>query len=251
MFRKKAAAFKQSSDSIKWRGHEITRIEAFSDAVFAFAVTLLIVALEVPESYEQLMHTMMFFVPFAVCFVILMLIWFAQNLFFRRYGLHDTYTVVLNGILLFLVLFFVYPLKFLFARLMTLNAENLTGYQAQHLFYVYSGGFVAIYVMFVLMYHNVLRHREQLKLTPEEVFDTGSHMYSYVVIVIIGLLSLGCAFIGGQFLNYAGIVYALIGVGIMWMYSVRARIRRKKFKTPPAETAVMQNVPEENNPVTY
>ena len=34
------------------RGHEVKRIEAFSDAVFAFAVTLLIVSLEVGGAKE-------------------------------------------------------------------------------------------------------------------------------------------------------------------------------------------------------
>ena len=37
------------------RGHVVTRIEAFSDAVFAFAIALLIVALEVPKTYKALM----------------------------------------------------------------------------------------------------------------------------------------------------------------------------------------------------
>ena len=42
--RLKQGSKKQQKDRINWRGHEIVRIEAFSDAVFAFAVTLLSVA---------------------------------------------------------------------------------------------------------------------------------------------------------------------------------------------------------------
>lgn len=40
-----------SDNEFRFRGHEVRRIEAFSDAVFAFAVTLLIVSLEVPRSF--------------------------------------------------------------------------------------------------------------------------------------------------------------------------------------------------------
>src|SRR5262249_57760676 len=41
-------------NGIPWRAHEVTRIEALSDAVFAFAVALLIVSLEVPETWNDL-----------------------------------------------------------------------------------------------------------------------------------------------------------------------------------------------------
>lgn len=95
----------------------MTRIEAFSDAVFAFAITLLIVSLEVPKSFHELMECMKFFLPFTACFVILFTIWYGQNLFFRRFGLHDRATVILNAALMLVVLFFVYPLKFLFGAM--------------------------------------------------------------------------------------------------------------------------------------
>jgi hypothetical protein len=41
-------------DGFRWRGTEITRIEGLSDAVFAFAVTLPIVSLEVPKPSTSL-----------------------------------------------------------------------------------------------------------------------------------------------------------------------------------------------------
>ena len=45
--------------------------------------------------------------------IALVLIWSVHNAFFRRYGLDDGLTVVLNTAQLFVVLFYVYPLKFM------------------------------------------------------------------------------------------------------------------------------------------
>src|SRR5713101_2995080 len=106
----------------RWRSHEISRIEGLSDGVFAFAVTLLVVSLEVPRTFAELMQTMRGFGAFAISFTLLFIVWFNQYKFFRRYGLQDNITVVLNGVLLFVVLFYVYPLKFVFTLMLNLFA---------------------------------------------------------------------------------------------------------------------------------
>jgi uncharacterized membrane protein len=88
------------------RRHEISRLEAFSDAVFAFALTLLVVSLDVPKSYDELMALMAGFVPFAASFALLTWIWYEHNLFFRRasLGAHlvsATVGAIATGIALF------------------------------------------------------------------------------------------------------------------------------------------------------
>src|SRR5947199_8981866 len=80
-------------DGFRWRSHEITRIEGFSDAVFGFAVTLLVVSLEVPHTSTELLETMRGFGAFVATFMILAGMWRLQFTFFRRYGLEDNTTV--------------------------------------------------------------------------------------------------------------------------------------------------------------
>src|SRR6266550_8244438 len=96
------------------RGREVTRLEAFSDAVFAFALTLLVVSLEVPKTFADLMETMRGFVAFGVCFAILAMIWNTHYIYSRRFGLEDSFVRFLTCLMLFVVLLYVYPLKFLF-----------------------------------------------------------------------------------------------------------------------------------------
>ena len=100
--------------SFRQRSHEVSRIEAFSDVVFGFSLTLLVVSLEVPHTFKELLADMRGFVPFAMCFAIFAMVWWQHHNFFRRYGLDDGVTATLNFVLLFVMLFYTYPLKFLF-----------------------------------------------------------------------------------------------------------------------------------------
>ncbi len=88
------------------RGHEVTRLESFSDAVFGFALTLLVVSLDVPKSFNDLVTTMRGFPAFALCFLLLAVIWNGHYKFCRRYGLDDGTARLLTCVMLFLVLVF-------------------------------------------------------------------------------------------------------------------------------------------------
>jgi uncharacterized membrane protein len=81
-----------AAKGFRHRGGEIARIEGLSDAVFAFAVTLLVVSLEVPKTFNELAAIMRGFVSFAICFTLLMRVWYEQYVYFRRYNLQDTGT---------------------------------------------------------------------------------------------------------------------------------------------------------------
>jgi hypothetical protein len=117
--------------------------------VFAFAVTLLVVSLEVPETFDELLRVLRGFFAFAVCFSILFWVWYGHYRFFRRYGLADGVTTTLTGALLFIVLFYVYPMKFLFTMLFDqlfgdTTVQAIQPRQAPLLMTVYGAGFIAL-----------------------------------------------------------------------------------------------------------
>jgi hypothetical protein len=195
------------------RDEEVTRLEGFSDAVFGFAMTLLVVSLEAPASFEELLADMRGFVAFGICFGLLVLIWYRHYIFFRRYGLRTTpVLVVLNAALLFVVLLYVYPLKFLFTYLV----GEFTGFdndirlpdgtvrpliapgQTSLLVIIYGIGFVAVFLAFALLYCYAYSKRGELALNTLETFDTKVSVQAYLIEVGVGFVSIAIAAFGGE-----------------------------------------------------
>jgi uncharacterized membrane protein len=220
------------------RGHEVKRIETFSDAVFAFAVTLLIVSLEVPKTFEELLTSMRGFVAFAICFALLMLVWHEQNVFFRRYALDDKVSILLNACLIFIVLFYVYPLKFLFSLLFSdsiypagKNPFSIRDDQVPQLMVIYGIGYVAIYSIFSLLYFHALRKKQTLELTRMEIFDTRTRMYGQLIMVAVGVCSILLALcLSPRYAGLSGMFYLAIGPVFWLVHGRRGTIRRRMLK---------------------
>jgi hypothetical protein len=227
----------------RWRGGEMTRLEAFCDVVFGFALTLLVVSLEVPKTYAELIAAVRGFLPFAACFAQLIMIWRAHYRFSRRYGLEDPYTVFLNVVLLFLVLFYVYPLKFVF----TLLFSGLTGgdigqgigwHEGSVLMRIYAFGFAAVFALFALMYAHAYQLRGELELNPVEELETANAIRENILTAGIGAMAFGLAFkypqIAGWWFFWLGPVLAIHGS----IYGKRVRLLAEKSGLGP--TAVDQ-----------
>lgn len=214
----------------RWRGGEITRLEAFCDVVFGFALTLLVVSSEVPRNYAELMAALRGFLPFAICFAQLVLIWRSHYVFSRRYGLEDPYTVFLNIVLLFLVLFYVYPLKFVF----TLLFSEITGsdvgqglgwHEVSVLMRVYAAGFTAVFALFALLYLHAYKLRHQMHLDPAETLTTRGEVERNFISAGVGAVSFVLAF---RYPALAGWWFCALGP-LMWLHGARSGRRVREL----------------------
>ncbi len=214
------------------RRHDISRLEAFSDA--AFALTLLVVSLEVPRSYADLIRTMRGLPSFACCFALLVWIWHEHNLFFRRYGMQDGLTVFLNAVLMFVVLFYVHPLKFMFDSMFAqLGAspqlQQMTLPQLARASAIYGLGFLVLFGIFALLYRHAYSKRVELGLTPEEVFNARIFRNHHLLSAGGGLLSIVFALAAPLTLApVAPTLYSLMGP-LHWGYGVYSERTRRNL----------------------
>jgi uncharacterized membrane protein len=208
----------QREARFRWRGTGVTRVEGLTDSVFAFAVTLLVVALEVPRTYEGLLDVMRAFPGFILCFALLMLFWNAHYRYHRRYGLEDVPTRLLTMAIIVLVLFFVYPLKFLFTlltvQLFSLEMHNApyleSREQLRTLYVLYGAGFAGVWGLYTAMYAYALRLRERLQLDAAEILYTKTSLGENLIYVGVCILSILLALTTStEWLP--GVIYFLLG----------------------------------------
>lgn len=226
---------------------EVSRVEGFSDAVFAFAITLLVVSLEVPRTFHELIQAMRGFPAFAVCFALLFQVWWRHYRFFRAYDLEDSYVISLTGCLLFVVMFYVYPLKFLWSLPFAgvegrrITDEVIRVDQVPMLFLIYGAGVAAIFGILALLYAHAYRMREALSLTPLETLATRMQIYSNVGIAGVGILSIAVALVCGKLapnlVGIAGYVYSAIGLVEWRVGDYHGRMRARLVSTADTSPA--------------
>jgi uncharacterized membrane protein len=89
------------------------RLEAFSDGVFAIAITLLILTIAQPANYHDLQHDIVDRLPdfaaYVVSFSVIGIMWFNHHSIFAHFARVDRGLVYLNLLLLLTIAFIPYP----------------------------------------------------------------------------------------------------------------------------------------------
>lgn len=236
-----------ASQSFRWRGEGVSRIEGLSDTVFGFAITLLVVSLEVPKTSTDLLETMLGTIPFIGAFTLLFALWRAQFEFFRRYGLEDKQTVRLTGMLLMGVLFAVYPVKFLASFILLTMPRALLFGDANSLkqimpidrlplvFGLYGLGATWISMTFNRLYAHASSCSDRLGFTELEEFDTDEMRRRWGAFAQVGMfIVLWCAAIlaTGAHLRARDNVFLAVYygglIGLVVLALRRGRLRRRR-----------------------
>lgn len=186
--------------------HNISRIEAFSDAVFAFAATLLVVSVGTDVDNSVLNIDWKVFISFGVSFFVLIGLWSLHYNFFRRTNYMDNWIIAINSILLFVVLYYVFPLKSLINTWtggLGISIEDFSS-----LFQLYSLGFFLIFLCLSLMYYRAYTKTKHL----ENSISLHFYFRHFCIYVIVALLSMVIAkFKIGLRFALPGIMYAILG----------------------------------------
>lgn len=211
------------------RGHQVTRLEAFVDAAFAFAVTLLVISLDaVPESISALLDALKDVPAFALSFLQIVLFWRAHATWSRRYGLDDGISNALSLALVALVLVYVYPLKILFGTFFSWISNGWIPWTVRvdsygdilDMFVVYGLAFSTLSLCIAALYLRAWRLRDALALSPQERVDTAGFVAVWSWSAFVGVVSMCTALLMPEQPNYwiaglPGMMYFLMNLSAL------------------------------------
>jgi uncharacterized membrane protein len=220
-------------EGFRLRGMDMTRTEIFTDAAFAFALTLLVVSIDsIPSTYEELWFAIQGIPAFGLSCALLFLFWYGHWNWSRRYGLEDFPSMVLSFVLVFVMLCFVYPMKYITSifvawitdRRLEVGANINSIDELYGIFTIYSIGFVALCVVVLLLYLRAWAMRDDLRLDVMERHVTRSEIGSWIILAGVG----GLAILMGLFaprhpLTVPGWAYMLLPVVMPIWGTVRGR----------------------------
>lgn len=189
------------------RGENMSRIETFVDAAFAFAFTMLVISIDqIPTNPGELLELSRDIPAFLISAIIIGSIWVTHANWSRHFGLQDSATLYLSLALVMLVLVFVYPIKLMAQASVLYSSGDALGTdifvlggwgdnQVAPLFIYFGLGLIGLSAILVALYLNALRYRSELQLRHLEVFFCKKACLTWIVVATVAALSCITAFV--------------------------------------------------------
>jgi hypothetical protein len=226
-------------DGFRERGLQVTRLETFVDAAFAFAVTLMVIAAgERPDSYAELHEALRRVPTFLGCFLLIISFWASHERFSRRFGLEDRTTVTLSLALVAGVLVWMYPLRMVLSSGFWFMSGGWVPSELQihaldelmSAFRIFAVGFAGLNLNLLLLNRHALRQADVLGLDARERLETGAEVERHAIDIGAAAISVGVTFlVAGSttewVLGLPGFAYGLLGIAFPLHYR---RLRRQR-----------------------
>jgi len=197
-----------------------SRLDAFTDAAFAFAVTLLVIGgSEAPTSTAMLRAAMAEVPAFAIGFAIIAMFWSAHVRWRHCRGEGGWVSMLLSVLLIFLVLIYVQPLRAMARSLSSFLGGSGTPFQGAvgDLFFVYGLGFVAMAMTTACLFLEAQRSPE---LDDEMRVAARGEAIIWLILVTTGIASILLT-LSRTTATFAPMVYATLPLSIglfTWRY---------------------------------
>jgi hypothetical protein len=187
-------------NGFRLRGMQMTRLETFIDAAFAFAISMLVIAAQqIPDDVQALLAAFRNVPTFVCCIAVLSIFWRGHWLWSRRYGLEDGASILISWTMIVTILIFIYPLKAIFGAMWYLLSDGHVGQRLSHhttetqartIFAIYALGLIAISAEILMLYLRAWQLREPLRLNARERLVTRGELTGWSIPVSVGIVSL-------------------------------------------------------------
>ncbi|MFN2508918.1 MAG: TMEM175 family protein [Chthoniobacterales bacterium] len=220
------------------RGLQMTRLETFIDAAFAFSITMMVIAVDrVPENIDELLGAFKNVPAFVASVVVLGIFWRGHWLWSRRYGLEDGVSIFISWGLIVTILIYIYPLKAIFGSMWYLLSDGYVGQkmglrsegQARAIFSLYAIGFTANALGILLLNLRAWRLREALRLNAHERTITRGEVTGWCLPAAVGMLALLLALsLPVDQIAWSGWVYLSMAI----LVPLHSYVRKRKLGGP-------------------
>ncbi len=215
------------------------RINTLIDTVFGIAVTLTIFSVSNPNTFDSLLSFTQTLPAFLFSISILFMLWKEIVDFSSTFHINDFWTNAFVLFFLSLVIFFVFPLRFLMLLLSNIffNTQievNIENRQVIDLMIYYGGFLFAIYFLLFLLYFIMNLQSKKRKFNSYERFFVKWNIYKTIIYISVPIVSILIVLIGKEnkspwAVTIAGFLYSIYGI-LLPIWGVRYGKRDKELR---------------------